>query len=258
MSSKNVLHGVCLSLCVLASLASRDSVAANEGRELPGGLEGGKLLYQATMANPESVGGWRMEGPGEVLFKDRWMHMQSPNEKMHHVFWCPKRFPESFIAQWEAQNMETDAGLCIVFFAAAAFDDDGSIFHDGLPGRDGTFSHYTKGSIRCYHSSYYANTPHNPDRQQTNLRKNPGFHLVQEGKEGIPTEAKAVHTITLAKHGSHIRLWVDDDKIIDWTDMGEDGGEPHGDGFIGFRQMRWTHFRYRNFRVWETRGTSSR
>lgn len=218
-----------------------------------GDLAAGELLYEATMADPRSVDGWRMEGPGEVAFKDGWMHMQSPSEAMHHVFWCPKRFPESFIAQWDARNMETDAGLCIVFFAAAALDDDGSIFRDDLPKRDGTFSQYTKGAIRCYHTSYYANAAHKPDRQQTNLRKNPGFHLVAEGQEGVPTKSEAVHAITLAKLGPHIRLWVDDKKVIDWTDTGKTGGPPHGDGFIGFRQMQWTHFRYRNFRVWKPR-----
>jgi hypothetical protein len=238
-------------MCVLALPASCVAVHGDEESSLPGDLQAGALLYQASMTDAESVKGWRMEGPGRVSFTDGWMHMQSPSEEMHHVFWCPKRLPESFVAQWEAQNMETDAGLCIVFFSAAALDDDGSIFRDNLPNRDGTFSQYTKGAIRCYHASYYANAAHNPDRRQTNLRKNPGFHLVQEGEEGIPTKSKAVHTITLAKLGPHIRLWVDDEKVIDWTDTGEMGGEPHGDGFIGFRQMQWTHFRYRNFRVWK-------
>jgi len=30
---------------------------------------------------------------------------------MHHVYWCPKTFPGSFVTEWEAQNMKTDAGL---------------------------------------------------------------------------------------------------------------------------------------------------
>lgn len=227
----------------------RLAAGAAESPELPGGLKAGDLLYRATMADAESVAGWRMEGPGKVAFKDGWMQMQSPNEEMHHVFWCPERFPESFIAQWQAQNLETDAGLCIVFFAAAGLD-GGSIFDEDLPERDGTFNHYTKGAIRCYHTSYYANAAHNPDRQQTNLRKNPGFHLVKEGEEGIPTKSDKVHKVTLAKLGPHIRLWIDGRKVIDWTDSGETGGPPHGDGFIGFRQMQWTHFRYRDFRVW--------
>jgi hypothetical protein len=42
--------------------------------------------------------------------------------------------------------------------------------------------------------------------------------------------------------------FVDDRKIIDYTDQ----AAPLGSGKIGFRQMQWSHFRYRNFRV---RGT---
>jgi hypothetical protein len=240
----------------LLSLATWGYAAGGEDAPLPGGLQTGRLLYRASMGDAESVKGWQMEGPGEVSFKEGWMHIESPGEEMHHVFWCPERFPGSFIAQWDAQNMETDAGLCIVFFAAAGGDGQ-SVLADDLPKRDGTFTHYTKGAIRCYHISYYANTPDTPDRGHANLRKNPGFHLVLEGQDGIPAKSEHVHAITLAKLGPKIRLWVDDRNVIDWTDTGEIGGNPHGDGFIGFRQMQWTHFRYRNLRVWEPNGVES-
>ena len=119
MLQHNPFHCTFL-MCVLAFLASCVPARADEASSLPADLQAGELLYQASMADTESVESWRMEGPGEVSFQDGWMHMQSPEEEMHHVFWCSKRFPESFIAQWEAQNVETDAGLCIVFFAAAA------------------------------------------------------------------------------------------------------------------------------------------
>ncbi|MFW6171211.1 MAG: DUF1961 family protein, partial [Planctomycetota bacterium] len=240
-----------------STLVSPALAAEGQSPHLPDDLKVDTLLYRASMENAASVKGWRMEGPGKISFRDGWMHMQSPEEEMHHVFWCPRRFPKSFIAQWQAQNQETDAGLCIVFFAAAA-NDGRSILADDLPKRDGTFNQYTRGAIRCYHASYYANAAHNPDRQQTNLRKNPGFHLVQEGEDGIPTRSEKIHTVTLAKQGPHVRLWVDDRKVIEWTDTGQTGGEPHGDGFIGFRQMKWTHFRYRNFRVWEPRDSATR
>ena len=243
--------GIVLSMGLAAAAA-----AAGEKPSLPGGLAAGELLYSASLGDADSVAGWQMEGPGKVAFKDGWMHMQSPGEKMHHVFWCPERFPESFIAQWQAQNVETDAGLCIVFFAAAGADGR-DVLDEKLPDRDGTFSQYTRGKIRCYHASYYANAAHNPDRQQTNLRKNPGFHLVQEGKEGIPTNSEKVHTITLARQGPRIGLWVDDRKVIDWTDKATTGGKPHGGGAIGFRQMKWTHFRYRDFRVWAAEGSKA-
>ena len=202
------------------------------------------------MADPQSVEGWKMDGPGEVSFKDGWMQMRSPGEAMHHVYWCPVRFPEDFIAQWEAQNLNPDAGLCIVFFAATSLDGR-SVFAPDLPARDGTFTQYTKGPLRCYHISYHANTPDVPDRGHANLRKNPGFHLVLEGQDGIPAESQERHIISLAKIGDRIRLWVDARPVIDWKDSGEIGGEPHRDGYIGFRQMQWTRFQYRNLRVWQ-------
>jgi hypothetical protein len=63
--------------------------------------------------------GWLGDGgAGTVEFADGWMTMKSPQEQMHHVFWCPETFPESFVAQWEMQNQHLEAGLCIVFFAA--------------------------------------------------------------------------------------------------------------------------------------------
>jgi len=77
---------------------------------------------------------------------------------MHHVFWCPENFPDRFIAEWEAQNREPDAGLCIVFFAAKGEKGE-DIFDPFLPKRDGTFKQYTQGKIISYHISYYANSP---------------------------------------------------------------------------------------------------
>lgn len=250
------LLSVALLVCHVSAASAKELDDVPDGLDLPDGLEVGTLTYHASMADATTVDGWQMEGPGAVRFEDGWMQMSSPNEAMHHVYWCPERFPKDFVAQWEAQNLETDAGLCIIFFAAAGRGGE-SIFAEELSERDGTFGHYTRGDIRCYHASYYANAAHNPDREQTNLRKNPGFHLVMEGQEGIPTESRAAHKITLAKVGPRIRLWVDDRMVIDWTDQGETGGPAHGDGYIGFRQMRWTHFRYRNFCVWKAADAST-
>ena len=211
--------------------------------------EKGELLYENPFSSSEDVNDWVMEGPGEITFQDGWMHMQSPDEEYHHVFWCPEEFPDQYIAEWEAQNLETDAGLCIVFFAAKGLNGE-DIFDPSLPERDGEFTDYTKGQIRNYHISYYANAPHNPDRGQSNLRKNNGFALVQTGNEGIPTNSTDTHQITLVKNGAHIMMFVDERKVIDWVDTEENEARPpHKAGKIGFRQMQWTHFKYRNFKV---------
>lgn len=211
----------------------------------------GKLLYQNNLSQEIDLKGWVMEGPGKIEFKSGWMHMYSPNEEGHHVYWCPTDFPGNFIAEWEAQDQEIDAGLCIVFFAAKGLKGQ-SIFDTLLPKRTlGTFSDYTKGAMNNYHISYYANGRDNPNRETANLRKNKGFNLVQTGEMGIPVTSTAVHKVKLVKHEGKILMYVDDRKIIDWTDDGIKYGRILEGGKIGFRQMQWTHFAYKNFNVWE-------
>ncbi|MGO2372357.1 MAG: DUF1961 family protein [Pseudoalteromonas prydzensis] len=215
----------------------------------------GKQLYQSELSTPESVSNWRMEGPGEVTFNNGWLQMHSPNEEMHHVFWSPMDFPDSFIAEWEVQNLKFDAGLVIVFFAAQSVNGE-DIFSKNVAKRDGTFEQYTLGDINSYHISYYTNAAHNPDRGHANLRKNNTFTLLQQGQEGIPTLSRTPHKIRLVKNKNHISMFIDERKVIDYKDNIEviDGvniGKPLGSGKIGFRQMKWTKFQYRNFKVWQ-------
>jgi hypothetical protein len=212
------------------------------------------LIYSNDFLTPEHVSDWVMEGPGQLKFKDGWMEMYSPYQKMHHVYWCPETFPESFVAEWQVQNLNPEAGLLIIFFAATGLEGQ-DIFDTTLVERDGRFFQYIQGDLKSYHISYYANAEHNPDRGSSNLRKNNTFSLLQSGPVGIPTHSTAVHTIKLLKRKEHIRLFVDDREVINYRDRlpvvnGVNIGSPLLGGKIGFRQMRWSHFRYRNFRVY--------
>lgn len=210
----------------------------------------GELLYANTLATKEDTAGWRMEGEGQVEFTNGWMKMFSPKEKGHHVFWCPQEFPENFIAEWEVQNLHTEAGLCIVFFASKGLNAE-DIFAASSPKRDGTFKQYTNGAINNYHISYYANSKDHPGRETAHLRKNKGFHMVQEKELGIPIHSRAIHKIQLVKFGGIIQLFIDGRNTIDWLDDGKSLGKILQGGKIGFRQMKWTQFNYRNFNVWE-------
>lgn len=209
----------------------------------------GKLIYRNTLSDKEAMKGWVMEGPGQMEFREGWMHVYSPEQQWHHVLWCPEIFPSRFIAEWEVQNVHPEAGLLIVFFAAHGTEGE-DIFSASLPERDGTFRYYTRDRLNSYHVSYYANNPKNPDRELAHLRKNNAFALVQTGPEGIPKGSQAIHRIRLIKDEAHIQFFIDDRKIIDWRDDGVTYGPVYGGGRIGFRQMQWSHFRYRNFRVW--------
>lgn len=206
----------------------------------------GRLLYEKNLERPEDTIGWRLEGKAEVTFEIGWMHLQSPNQAEHHVFWCPTEFPSDFIAEWEVKNQNPKAGLCIVFFSTEGTK-EADIFSPKLLTRTGVFKQYTKGDINNYHISYYANNPNEKGRINANLRKNKGFKLVQSLTEGIPKNDTLVHRCQLVKKNGRIVFFVDSKKVIDWQDTQAWGG-----GRIGFRQMKWTHFAYRNFKVWES------
>lgn len=230
----------------LVSLGYLDPVLPDDG-DAP--FSQGELLYNNDLASEADLQGWRMEGPGSLHFADGWLEMWSPDQENHHVLWCPEDFPASFVAEWEAQNLNPEWGLCIVFFAALGVQGE-DIFDPTLPPRDGEFMQYVKGAIKSHHISYYANVPHEPARGRANLRKNNQFVLLQSGLEGIPSLSREVHRLRLVKDGGWIRFYVDGRKVIDYLDEGVDHGPVLEGGKIGFRQMKWTHFRYRDFRVW--------
>ncbi|NND05511.1 MAG: DUF1961 family protein [Saprospiraceae bacterium] len=246
------MHRAIYLCCLFVLFGVRGSDAQGE-LDLPKG----KLIYQNDFSTCEDLTDWKMEGPGQIACADNWMHISAPNEEEHHVFWCPEEFPSDFAAQWQLQNMETDAGLLIIFFAAKGRNGE-SIFHPSIAPRDGVFNKYTKSDIDCYHISYYAHTPNYQNRPYAHLRKNAGFHKVSVGDAPLPARSTKVHTATLIKQGAHIRMFVDNRKLIDWTDDGQRYGPVLGAGKIGFRQMRWSHFRYRDFKVWQLDSTSAR
>lgn len=210
----------------------------------------GELLYSNSLSSNKDTIGWQMEGEGRIDFDNGWMKMFSPKENGHHVFWCPEEFPDNYIAEWEVQNLNTKVGLCIVFFSAKGLKGE-SIFDTSLPKRDGTFNQYTKSAIHNYHISYYANSKDHLGRETAHLRKNKGFHLLQKKEKGIPILSQAIHKIKLVKFEGKIQLFIDERKVIDWLDNGKKFGKILQGGKIGFRQMKWTQFKYRNFYVWE-------
>lgn len=210
----------------------------------------GKLIYENDFSSKDKLTNWILEGPGKLEFKDNWMQMYSPGEEFHHVFWYSEDLPASFIAEWEMQNMHPEAGLCIVFFAARGTHGE-DIFDSSLPERDGDFKLYTRDQINSYHISFYANNPNNKERETSHLRKNNMFEIVQEGEEGIPKNSTDIHQLRLIKNGPKIIMYIDNTIIIDWTDDGKSLGPVYAEGKFGFRQMKWSHFRYRNLRVWE-------
>lgn len=210
----------------------------------------GALLHEWKLAEPSEVEDWVMEGPGELRFQDGWMQVASERPKGpegHLVFWPPPDLPGDFIAEWDFQLLEPD-GLTIVFFCAKGRNGE-DIFDPSLAKRKGAFPGYHSGDINCYHISYYANTPDEPGRTTSNLRKNHGFYLVTNGPAGILPGSEDIHRVSLMKRGARVMLAIDGNTIIDFVDDGKTCGPILDGGKFGLRQMQWTRAQYRNLRV---------
>jgi len=207
------------------------------------------LVYENSFSSKADLNDWRLEGAAKALIRDNRLEMYSPDQKSHHVFWCPQELPSNFMAEWEMQNLNPKAGLCIVFFAAKGVNGE-DVMDPTLEKRTGVFSQYTKGDLNNYHISYYTNNPKKPNRPFSHLRKNKGFKTVQYGARGIPVNSTATHQLQLIKKENHISMSVDGREIINWKDENKELGLPLAEGKFAFRQMQWSHFTYKNLKIW--------
>ncbi len=213
----------------------------------------GDTILQSPLDCAESIAGWQMEGPGAVAFANGWMQMRSlepdgDGPSGHIVHWCNHDLPADFLLEFDVRIL-SPRGLNIIFFCATGRSGENAL-DPALSPRTGIFGHYTGGDLDCYHTSYYAHTPNNAGgRTTSNLRKNHGFYLVDNGPIGIPPASKAIHHVALLKHGGTIRLGIDGRCVIDWHDDGQNYGPVLGAGKFALRQMKWTLAEYRNLRV---------
>lgn len=168
------------------------------------------------------------------------------NHGGHLVFWCNKQFPADFILRFGVEPENTSYGLNIAFFSAGPIGGqyDNNIFALELPLREGIYANYTRGAIQTYSISYFRVNPDgtctkNPQGQcEANLRKNPGFHLVQEGIDLVGHQKNQVFHVEISQIHGNITVSVNGKIEASWTDPGVGPmGPVLGPGYIGLRQM---------------------
>lgn len=221
------------------------------------GARRGRRLYHNSFRSPDACAGWKMEGPGVVKIQNGELRMHPANLEdphAHFVYWCPEIFPADFLAEWTFVP-ESRYGLAILFFAARGTRGE-SVLSPRLAPRNGVFSQYTQSDVAAYHISYYANTPEDPGRMTTNLRKNPGFYLLSNGPAPLQYGDNRPHRVCLLKEKGRIVMTVDGRVIIDYIDTGA-FGPVWQDGSFGFRQMARSVMRYADFSVYELRPRES-
>lgn len=206
---------------------------------------------------------WVLEGGASARTEDGRLHLA--NEGGHLVCWNTRPFPGDFLLEFGVVPRDSNRGLNIVFFCAAARG-GGGIFDLGQPRRGGEFKNYHSGEIDCYHASYWATQRDGTARGTAHLRKNHGFHLVAEGPDLIagagsdpagPGPAGPVpHRVRLLKLGGGIAVEVNGRVSLRWSDDGAALGPALRDGLVGLRQMEHSgSCAYTHFRVWSAATT---
>ena len=222
----------------------------------------------------EPTSAWVLESQGNasVAATTAGGRLAMRNHGAHMVLWANRAFPPDYELRFGVAPNSTEHGLAIVFFSTTANDKSlRSIFALSLPPRNGDYANYHSGALGGYSDSYYRGDAYGPagkplpanetppacsvnphdGKCAANLRKNPGFHLVQQGDDLLihraPRDGVAFEVV-LRKLGAALSVTVDGAPAIAWTDNSSSTTGPLAGGFIGLRQMAamgvgtYTHF----------------
>lgn len=219
-----------------------------------------ELIYENALSCNEDVQDFIIEGDAKVMFPNGRMHMEnirdpSEGQKANFVYWCPEEFPPNIEILWDFYPIK-EPGLCILFFAVKAINGK-DIFDASLEKREGIYDQYHHGDINAFHISYFRRTWETERAFHTcSLRKSYGFHLACVGADPIPSveDAKPPYHIRLLKHRNKIKFYINNLKILDWTNVEKEHGEMLKVGKIGFRQMAPLVAEYQNLKVYKIIG----
>jgi len=198
---------------------------------------GGEVIFRESFDKPLDMDQWVLEGPARLKIRNARLEVHADQ---NCVLWLKKKLPRDFVAAWDVQPSRVD-GLTIVFIAAMglprrAGGPERDLFDPTLAKRDGDFSQYIRGDIRCYHFSYYAGR-----RGSANMRKNPGFYMIGMGPDLIGSQMmqgrKGPFRVVVVRRGRRIECAVDGKRFLAFEDDGKTYGRMHGAGYFGLRQM---------------------
>ncbi|KAF7550148.1 hypothetical protein G7Z17_g5915 [Cylindrodendrum hubeiense] len=212
-----------------------------------------KLLYRNTFNNSDAIAGWVAEGPLNASITNNTLELSGAGAIADYfVYWVPEVFPDRIRITWEFSAVE-EPGLAMFFFGAASVA-GGSIFDEGLKPRNGSYAQYHSSDIRTLHASYFRRRwPEERVFHLANLRKSPGFHLVAQGADPLPSveDAEGVFfKVEVIKDKRDVSFTVNDLLLYSWEDVNTNTGPVIRGGRIGFRQMTPLVAQYRNLEVW--------
>jgi hypothetical protein len=219
--------------------------------------EAGTMIYENPLASASDVKDFILEGSAHVSFAEGRMVMENARppedgQDANFVHWCPEVFPRDIEISWDFTPLRLP-GLCILFFGATGLAKDGSpisLFDPRLSLRAGRYEQYTSSDVSYLSLSYFRRRWEEEQRLHlVNLRAAPGFEMLAQGADPIPSEVGIGRTyaIRVRRKGPRVTMLIEDLPVLDWT--APDKCAVPGAGNIGLRQMAPLKAAYANLRV---------
>jgi hypothetical protein len=211
-------------------------------------LRVGECAFTVTpLAADDFAGGldrWMVEGNSRVATRDGRLCIETP-EQGYATVWYRQPFSGDLLIRFRARVLPPRQASNINFFCYASLPEGGGFF---APPRTGAYAEYHR--INNYTMTFtgrregVASAP-----GYLRLRKNPGFHLVDENLE-VKAEIETDYAIALAKVGPLIRVFVNDRQVLSFSDVNAAGErQDYRAGYVGFRTF-WSRLTCDDFEVW--------
>jgi len=196
-------------------------------------VAGEELLLEADFSEPSAgaPSGWVVEGTGTAEVRDGALHLREEPDGVGMVLWSERDWPADFRLAVDL-SFNNIRGIGVIFLAARAMD-GGDALRDASK-RTGAYNEYISGSLSSYSLSLHRYWPDGRNNPGSNLRRNSGFHLLNQALPDPCLEAQRTYHLEFVKKGARLTLKVDGTVVHDVVDTGEHG-PVLGEGKIGFR-----------------------
>ena len=149
---------------------------------------------------------WLVDGLGTVTTDNGRLRLTEDIEGVGMVLWTRQDIPDSVRYSFEIEFSEN---TCIGVFFLAGSNTDGSALESTRSERTGAYDEYIRGNINNYSLSLHRYWPDGRNNPGSNLRRNPGFHLLDQALPDPMLASNVEYKIRIDKLGDQLQVFVD-------------------------------------------------
>lgn len=197
----------------------------------PQKLADGEILFSDDFGTDNSAFDtrWFVEGTGSAKLLGDALVLREHADGKGVVAWIRNDFPDHFKLSFDLE-FSNNRGIGVFFIAST-----GPQGSDVLAtSRTGAYDEYIRGTVYGYSISMHRYWPDGRNNPGSNLRRNPGFHLLSQKMPDPLLESNHNYSVAVTKEGRRIAVRVDNKIVHDVVDDGS-LGEALQAGKIGFR-----------------------